>query len=420
MDQSFFYFSGLVQSIRRNIERMTEVVADSEYQSLQHFISNSPWAYRPVMDQVAKDCDHILGGSEDTGFILDESAIPKKGKKSVGVARQWCGRLGKVDNCQVGVFASLVKDASVSLIDSRLYLPKEWTEDRKRCRTAGIPDDVEFKTKSELALDMVRHARSQGIRFAWVGVDGGYGKEPLFLIALDDDGEQFVADVHKDQGIYLEDPKPYIPQRQSSKGKTPSRRTTDVPRITVEKWAANQPEDAWQRITTRDSTKGKLIVDILVQQVWLWNYEDRVARRWHLIVRREIGSRDTIKYSLSNAPDGTSPDRLAYMQGQRFFVERSFQDAKESAGMDQYQTRGWLAWHHHMALVMMSMLFMLETRLQQKEAHPLLSCPDIATLLAHFLPRKDIDQEEVLRQMEIRHRQRQASIDSAYARQKAG
>ena len=372
------------------------------------------------MDQVAKDCNLLLGESPDTGLILDETSIPKKGKKSVGAARQWCGRLGKVDNCQVGVFASLVKDASAALIDGRLYLPKEWTDDRKRCRAAGVPNDVTFKTKSQLALEIVRHARSQGIRFAWVGIDGGYGKEPHFLSSLDDDGEQFVADVHKDQAIYLEDPKPYVPQRNSSKGRTPSQRITDIPSITVEAWAAKQSEDSWQRITTRDSTKGKLMVDILISQVWIWNREECTSRQWRLVVRREVAAKDTIKYSLSNAPESTSVDRLAYMQGQRFFVERTFQDAKESAGMDQYQIRGWLAWHHHISLVMMSTLFMLETRMQHKEAHPLLSCPDIATLLTHFLPRKDADPEEVLRQMEVRHRQRQASIDSAYARQKAG
>lgn len=406
--------------MRKNVERMTEVVSDSDYQSLQHFISHSPWDHRPVMDQVAQDCDRLLGGSPDTGLIIDETSIPKKGNKSVGVARQWCGRLGKVDNCQVGVFASLVRGSSAALIDGRLYLPKEWTDDRKRCRKAGVPADADFKTKSQLAHEIVHHARSQGIRFAWVGVDGGYGKEPAFLSTLDDEGEQFVADVHKDQSIYLEDPAPYVPQRRTSAGRTPSRHVTDVPKITVEAWAASQPEEAWRRIATRDSSKGKLMVDILTRRVWVWNRDERTARQWHLVVRREVSARDTIKYSLSNAPEETTVERLAYMQGQRYFVERSFQDAKESAGMDQYQIRGWQAWHHHMALVMMSMLFMLETRLEQKEQHPLLSCPDITTLLAHFLPRRDVTPEEVLRQMEVRHRQRQASIDSAYARQRAG
>jgi hypothetical protein len=135
-----------------------------------------------------------------------------------------------------------------------------------------------------------------------------------------------------------------------------------------------------------------------------------------LIVRREVNAKETIKYSFSNAPAETTIDRLAYMQGQRYFVECSFQDAKSTLGMDHYQIRGWRAWYHHMAMVMMTGLFMLEPRPASKEAYPLLSCPDIATLLAHFLPRRDMTSEEVLRQMAVRHQQRLASIDSGHAR----
>jgi SRSO17 transposase len=371
------------------------------------------------MDQVARDSDRLLGGGPDTGLIIDETGIPKKGKMSVGVARQWCGRLGKVDNCQVGVFAALVHGSSAILIDERLYLPKRWTDERVRCERAGVPDGVAFKTKSQLALDIVDHARFLGIRHAWVGFDGGYGKEPQFLITLDDDGEIFVADVHKDQSIYLEDPEPYIPARRTSKGRNPSRYATDVPKMTVADWVAGQPEETWQRTTVRDISKGRLTVDILTKRVWAWlDKEKQTVHQWHLVVRREVCDRNTIKYSLSNAPAETSLERLAFMQGQRYFVERSFQDAKGSAGLDHYQIRGWRAWHHHMAMVMMSMLFMLETRLEQKESHSLLSCPDVATLLAHFLPRRDVNPTEVLRQMEVR--QRQASIDFAYDRQGAG
>lgn len=408
-----------MQAVCKNVERMTEVVPETQYQSLQHFTTHSPWDHRPVMDQVALDADRHLGGTPDSGLIIDESSIPKKGKKSVGVARQWCGRLGKIDNCQTGVYASLVHGTSATIIDCRLYLPKKWTDDRDRCKAAGVPGDVTFKTKSQLALDIVHHARSMGIRYAWVGIDGGYGKEPLFLKTLDDEGEQFVADVHKDQSFYLEDPCPYIPGRQSAKGRPPSSYKTDSTRMEVEQWAASQPEDAWQRISIRDSTKGRLVVDILTQRVWVWLDEKQSVRQWHLVVRRETDSQKSIKYSLANGPAETTAERLAYMQGQRFFVERSFQDAKTTAGMDHYQIRGWRAWHHHMAMVMMSMLFLLETRREQKESHPLLSCPDIAVLLAHFLPRRDITPEEVIRQMEVRHRQRKASIDSAYRRQAA-
>lgn len=416
IEQSVQYLSGLLQSVRKNVERMVEVVPETEYQSLQHFTSHSPWDHRPVIDQVARDTDRLLGGSPDSALVIDESAIPKKGTKSVGVSRQWCGRLGKVDNCQVGVFASLVLGSSSTLIDGRLYLPKEWTKDRKRCKKAGVPKDVTFKTKSQLAIDIVHHARSLGIRYAWVGVDGGYGKEPLFLNTLDDEGEQFVADVHKDQSIYLEDPTPYIPERRTAKGRTPSRHKTDIPKSTVAAWVASQPAEAWRRTIIRNATKGPLEVDILSRRVWVWLDKKQTVRQWHLVVRREVRAKDTIKYSLSNAPAETPPERLAYMQGQRYFVERSFQDAKGIAGMDHYQIRNWRAWHHHMAMVMMSMLFMLETKLEQKETYPLLSCPDIATLLAHFLPRRDVNPQEVLRQMEVRHQQRQASIDYAYAR----
>lgn len=415
--QAFHYLSGLVQSVRKNVERMTEVVPDSDYQSLQHFVTHSPWESRPVMDQVAIDAGDLFGGSPDVGLIIDETSFPKAGKKSVAVNRQWCGTLGKVDNCQVGVFSSLVHGPSAALVDGRLYVPKEWTDDSDRCRKAGIPKDIVFKSKSQLALDSVRHLHEIGIRFSWVGIDGGYGKEPHFLSMLDEDGELFVADVHKDQSIYLGDPAPFIPERKSYKGRTPTRHKTNSTAIEVQAWALAQPEEAWQRITTRNSTKGMLQVDVLVQRAWVWNKEETSARYWSLIVRREVDSRETIKYSLSNAPEDTSVERLAYMQGQRYFVERTFQDAKGTAGMDHYQIRSWQSWHHHMALVMMSMLFMLKTRLEEKENIPLLSCPDVATLLAKFLPRRDTDIEEVFRQMEVRHQQRQASIDSAYARQ---
>lgn len=416
--QSLHYLSGLVQAVRKNIERMIEVVPGSEYQKLQHFISHSPWDHAPVIEQVARDADHLLGGSPESALMIDETAVPKKGKMSVGTARQWCGRLGKVDNCQVGVFGSLVRGSSSTLIDGRLYLPKEWTDDRGRCKSAGVPDDVQFKSKSQLALDIVRSARRLGIRFSWVGVDGGYGKEPLFLKALDDADEQFVADVHKSQTIYLEDPAPYVPEKCPGKGRTTSRYKTDAARTTVGTWAASQPEAAWRRMRIRDSTKGYLVVELLTRRVWVWLDKEQAVVQWHLVVRREAGARDKIKYSLSNAPAQIPLERLAYMQGQRYFVERSFQDGKGTTGLDHYQIRGWQSWHHHMAMVMMSMLFMLETRLEQKQDHPLLSCSDIAELLAHFLPRRDITPEEVFRQMQVRHEQRQASIDSAYARQK--
>lgn len=397
---------------------MIEKVPDSDYQAVQHFITHSPWEYEPVMAQVANDCNRLLGGTPDSGLFIDESSIPKKGKKSVGVARQWCGRLGKVENCQTGVFAALNQGAYATIIDTRLYLPKEWTDDRKRCKDAGVPDDIGFKTKSELGLEMIRTARERGIEFSWVGIDSGYGKETTFLYALDDLGETFVADVAKDQYLYLEEPLPFLPERSSTRGRKPTRLTCDNPRFRVDQWVAAQPEEAWQRLTFRETTKGKRVADFLIQRVWLWNKAETQGRCFMLIVRQEPGKQD-IKYSLTNAKADTPPERLAFMQGQRYFVERSFQDAKSYLGMGQYQVRSWQSWHHHMALVMMAMLFMVEVKLEQHRDISLLSTADIVVLLAHYLPRRDLDPEELFRQMELRHRKRQESIDSAYAVQRA-
>ncbi len=170
-------------------------------------------------------------------------------------------------------------------------------------------------------------------------------------------------------------------------------------------------------MTLRDSSKGKLRVEILHRRVWLWDGKEAKAHQWHLLVRREIGSPETIHYTLSNAPAGTSAHRLAQMQAQRFWIERSLQDGKSESGLADYQARKWRSWHHHMALVMMAMLFMLEERILQKDDHPLLSCSDIESLLRAFLPRRDIERDEILRQMEKRHRKRQAAIDAQNRKQ---
>jgi hypothetical protein len=170
-------------------------------------------------------------------------------------------------------------------------------------------------------------------------------------------------------------------------------------------------------VTLRESTKGELQVDVRHRRVWLWDGEESDAHCWHLIVRREVNARDEIKYSLSNAPAATSLSRLAQMQGQRYWVERTFQDGKSQAGLGHYQARGWRSWHHHMGLVMMAMLFMLKERTASRDTYPLLSCADVETLLAHVLPRRDVDLDEVIRQLEVRHHRRQAPIDSAYAKQ---
>ena len=407
-----------MQARKKNMERMTEVVPESDEQVLQHFLSNSNWDERGVLDQVALETDALLGGTPESALLIDESGITKKGNKSVGVGRQWNGRLGKVDNCQVGVYAALSRGSRSTLIDTRLYLPSSWVNDKARCAVAGVPNQARrAKSKPELALEMVRYNRRLGVRFSWVGMDGLYGKDPALLRSLESDGEIFMADVHKDQHMYLEDPRPVVPESTPGRGGKRTRLVAQREKVRVDEWSKAQPASTWKQLTLRDSTKGKLRVEVLHRRVWLWDGKETQARHWHLIVRREIKAHDEIKYSLSNAPEQTPLQRLAQMQGQRYWVERSFQDGKSQAGLDHYQARSWKAWHHHMALVMMAMLFMLKQRIEHQDELPLLSCSDIETLLAHFLPRRDVGVEEVIRQMEVRHQKRQASIVFAYAKQ---
>ena len=199
------------------------MVEDGCEQRFQHFISNAPWRHEPVIAQIGRDADRLLGGKPDSALIIDESSFVKHGDRSVGVARQWCGRLGKVDNCQVAVFAVLTDGARHTPVDMRLYLPQRWIDDPTRCDLAEILTEARtMRSKTDLALEMVRAARARGMRFGWVGVDGGYGKEPAFLRALDDMGEIFVADVHGTQRVWSEPPGLHIPVAKAT-GRPPSR-----------------------------------------------------------------------------------------------------------------------------------------------------------------------------------------------------
>ncbi len=399
------YIEGLAAAKKKNMDRMEEAVPGADEQQLQHFLTNVDWDHRVVMHQVASEVDAVLGGP-DTGLILDETAFPKKGKESVGVARQWCGTLGKVENCQVAVFGVLVHGERVGAVDTRLFLPQGWTDDPERCRKAGVPrEDQTRKTKADLALEIVTEARERGLRFGWVGFDAFYSKNPEFLATLDQLGETFVADVDKDQRVYLEDPEP-------TPGKSSVTYCTTHKPVRVDQWARCQHKSAWKRITVRESTKGPIEVDVLNRTVWIWNKKKAEAKRLRLIVRRDVQAPEEIKYSLSNADGETLVTDLVYQQAQRYWVERWFQDAKMEVGLSDYQVRGWRPWHHHMSLVMMAMLFLLHERMAHATTLPLLSCADITILLAELISQpRDLD--DLLRQLRKRHRRRRDAIDSA-------
>ena len=391
------YFRGLLQTDRRNMERMEQAVPGTNEQALQHFISNSPWDAEAVMRQVARGADALLGGYDDTLLVIDESGIPKKGKHSAGVARQYCGELGKVENCQVGVYGALGRGDKVTLTDARLFVPREWTNDPERCRRAGIPEHVwkTPQTKFDLALEIVVQAAEEGIRFKWVSADGAYG-EGAFLLPLDNAGLQFMVDVHCDHRLWF-DPPP-------AAGTNGRRR--------VDEWLREQPAGAWTEVATREGTRGTIRYEVLHTRVWFYAGKDAPPRQWHLLVRREIGTPRKVKYTLSNAPADLPIETLAYIQGQRYWVERALQDAKRHSGLGDYQVRGWLGWHHHMAIVLMAMLFMLEERVRYGVTVPMLSTADVERLLKHYLPRRDATEQELFRLLQESHVRRRRATAS--------
>lgn len=416
---AYRYLCGLVQSERGNMERMEETVAEAEYEALQHFISKSPWSAREAFERVALEADKLLGGTGDTALIIDESGFAKKGCASVGVARQWNGRVGKTDNCQVGVFGALAAGERVVPVEARLFLPEQWTNDPGRCERAGVPKEARgHRSKPELALAIVEHQRHLGVRFGYVCADGLYGNSGVFCRALDGLGETFLLHVHSDQRVYLEDPRPVVPARRSPRGRAPSRLQAQCEAIRVDALTGELAPAQWERTTVRETTTGPLEVDVYRRKVWVWDGEETQAREWQLMIRRDRTAAAETKYCLTNAPADTPTLKLARMEAQRFWIERAFEDGKSEASMADYQVRGWLAWHHHMALVMMAMLFMTRYRMLMSTAVPLLSCHDIRELLVHFLPRANATTGEVLAHMQRRHRRREAAAQGAARRRR--
>lgn len=413
-DKARQYACGLMQAgSRKNMDRMEEVVPGSKSRNLQQFLTHSKWDARAVIDHVAAEADVVLGDKDNACLLIDESGFEKQGRMSVGTARQWLGRFGKVDNGQVAVFGALANDRLTVPVDVRLYLPKEWTKDAQRCTKAGIPETHRsFRTKNELAVDIVRHALKNTLRFGWVGADSGYGKGPGFCKALEEMGQKFVVDVHSDFRIYLEDPAPYIPRKTTKRGPKFKRYRSDAKSLEVREIVRNQSFDELPVLKLRRTSRGWLRVRAFCQPVFVWDGKSDRAEKWLLVASRSLGKNADTKISITNFAPTTAIKRLAWMQRQRFWIERSFEDAKSECGMADYQVRKWQAWHHHMALVMMSMLFMLKERMRHSDTYPLLSCADIEELLARFLPSRNTTKAEVIRQLKHRHRMRRAAIKS--------
>lgn len=420
------YFLGLLKSEKGkgNMERMEEEVPESEYRAYQHFLSESNWKHQDVIDKVALDAFILMKaekarGGKPTGLIIDESAHLKKGDKSVGVGKQYAGVVGKVENCQVGVYGSLVNDTRAALVGEKLFLPESWAKDKGRCKIAGIPRaEQAHKTKPELALDIIDRLIGQGVEFDWVGGDGLYGHTSEFRQELEQRKLLFVLDVHKDEKVFFEKPNFVLPEAKSGRGRRPKHKKPDIDPVRLDKYFHQIASDDVQWSVEKKIRKGhKGWLRLRVHKMKVWVQEgtsDQVVERT-LIISHKLDGRKEVKYSLSNGGiDQYSHHQYAWFQSQRYWVERSFDDAKNELCMSDYQVRKWNGWHHHHALVFMAGLFLLKHRIEFKHESPLMSMRDARILMIVSLYGNKLDIQNRIDQMEIRHKKRQYDIDRRY------
>jgi len=402
-----------------NIERISEEMF-ANYHQMQHFITESSWDYRELMDQVAKDVSNSLPKKKLTGLIIDESGWEKKGDKSVGVSPQYCGNAGKICNSQVAVFGVLSNGDFASMVDARLFLPECWCNNESRCREAGIPEEERgFKPKWGIAIEIIRHQKGLGVDFDYVGGDGYYGNSTELAEAIETSGFVYMLDIHSNLTVYLEQCEIGIPPSTSRQGRKPTKEKPLSECIRADRYMSGLTEKDWQTIEVRNTTKGKLIADYHFRKVYIWDKDNTLMLHRLLVIRRiktKKGDHE-YKYSFTNANlEQYTEQGIAYMQAQRFFVEHCIKENKQILGMDKYQTRKWLAWYHQIALNFLLSTFILKEKLLCFDNLPLLSARDIKRWLIFKLYRQ-MSEDDMIDQIFERHCRRQNDINFAYDKQ---
>lgn len=339
---------------RRNVENIAERIDGPPVRTLQKFVSEGAWRDRDVLHELRR---HVAAELGDQGGVLnvDETGFPKKGAKSVGVQRQYSGTLGRTDNCQVAVFLNYCSAKGHALVDRRLFLPQSWAGDAERRREAGVPDAAVFRTKPELALAMVQGAAAGGVPFRWVGGDCVYGDSPGFVQGVRALGKTYVLDVSGHAHAWTEDPHPApIATGKAGRRRTrPTRRPRPVPEI-VSTLAAS----AWRQVTVAEGSQGPRVYEYAEVRVWFSEERRPTAKPERLLVRRSLGQEPELKFQRSNASASVPLAEVAAAGGCRWSVEQDFQSGKGECGLDEYETRGWVGWHHHTALSMLALWYL--------------------------------------------------------------
>jgi SRSO17 transposase len=349
------YVQGLLSDLESKDAESIAYLHDRERQGMQKFIGQARWDHRPPLSVLTRQVAAELG-EPDGVLVFDPSAFPKKGTESVGVQRQWCGRLGKKDNCQVGIYLGYVSRLEHALVDVRLYLPKEWARDRKRRQKAGVPRELRFRTRHELALEMLDE-RGPALPHAWITGDDEMGRCSWFRQELRARHEHYLLAVPSNtlvQDLLAPDP-PY-----SGRGKRPA-----APFTRVDCWCAALPEETWETIDVRDGDKGPLTVQVTRTLVQARSDGRPSGVVETLLVFREQQADGSWKhdYALSNVALGTSLAEFARVLKAEHRIEECLKRAKSEAGLADYQVRTWEGWHHHQTLSLLATWFLMqETR----------------------------------------------------------
>jgi SRSO17 transposase len=362
------YVEGQLSDLpRKSCEPIADAV-EMPPRTLQQFLNLLDWNHARMKTQLQQLVASEHASPHSIG-IIDETACPKKGEKTPGVQRQWCGATGKKDNCAVTVHLAYAADGLHCLLDSELFLPESWSNDRERCRAAYIPDDMVHRPKTQIALELYDRARANGVVFEWVTFDEGYGKSPAFLRALWEREQKFVAEVPVTFTGWIHPPavteRAYRAGRRGRSRKTPRVIGGSRPPLSVRdhlRYSPELSEQAWQRFHVKDGEKGPLVWE--VKHVWFYpNGEDDLPMRpVHLIVARNVLEPETLKFFVVNAPYDTPLTVMLHVAFSRWPVERCFEDQKTELGFDHFEGRSYVGLMRHQTITAVTHLFLSRVR----------------------------------------------------------
>lgn len=356
------YIRGLVSDLESKTVEAIAYLHDRERQGLQKFVGQAAWDERVLVKELVRQVGSELGEADGV-LVFDPSSFAKKGDASVGVARQWCGRLGKIENCQVGVYLAYASRKEHALVDVRLYLPQAWTKDRQRRRKAGVPRAEKFRTRHRLALEMLDE-HGDVLPHAWIAGDDEMGRSAEFRGELRQRGERYLLAV---PSLTLVRDLEAAPPPYGGHGSQPR-----VPFVRAERWTSALPEDAWETVEVRAGTKGPSIVEGVTVRVQTMYKRRREGPEEVLVVFRERQADGTWKhdYLLSNASPQTPLAEFARVFKAEHRIEECLQRAKGEAGLADYEVRTWVGWHHHQALSLVATWFLTRETRRGKKPHP--------------------------------------------------